>query len=524
MNKNWRNILTMTLCVMIVMSMFGGCSKKPATNTAGTTEGTTEETTKTEESKSVMEPLKEVKLKAYLISWATPYADNTRVMEEINKILKEKINATLEVTVDLAADAAKKIPLMLASGEDYDLMSMDGSTFATAIAAGGLMELDELLPKYMPERMEGLSKKEEASFKFDDKYYKVPGGFDWFLPQGWLIRGDLRKKYNIPEVKDIDGLQVYMDVLKEKEPGVIPFNTSASDVLNLKNNFVNAAGYMNVFPSLGMFYDFNSDEVTVQYEYELEEFKDYLNKAKEFTDKGYWSKNAYASKNISNAGFKAGTSFVATGHSVSANDTAIVLKTEQPSWEVEFVRIPDYYRQKTMRAGTGVIPKSSKNPERMLMALELLRTDPELNALLEYGIEGVHYKLSSDGKIDSLPEGSEKYPIDQLPLAWGNRNKELWKSVNGGLDVVMDIQATADETTQMSKLYGFSVDKTSIVNEIAAMSEIYNTYKPIFDLGGLSDIDASLKECTEKMKLAGSDKVKEEIQRQVDEFLKKVQE
>lgn len=511
------SLLAVAMTASIVLS---GCGGETATDSVTTAPvQTTASTTET----TAAEKLKEVSLKAYIISWSAPFADNSKVVGEISRLLKEKINATLNVTVDLSAEGDKKIPLMLASGEEYDLMTMSAGTYNSEVSKGGLMALDELLPEYMPDRMKDMSKLEIENLKFNGKYYKIPGGFDWFLPQGWIIRGDLREKYNIPEVKDVNGLKVYLETLKKNEPGVIPFNTSAGDVLNMWLNFINASGYMQVYLPLGMYYNYNSDKVTVQYEFELDQYKDFLTTTKEFTDKGYWSKNAYAAKTISLDAFKAGTSFVATGHVVTANDTAIILKNTHPDWKAEFVRIPDNYRQSPVKPGAGVIPKVSKNPDRMLMALELLRTDRQLNDLLEYGIKDAHYSLADSGKVISLPEGSTKYPIDQFPLAWGNRNMEFWRGAEGSLQTLMDIQKQAGEMSKMSKIYGFTFDKTPVATEVAAMSDIYNTYKPVFNLGAFDNVDAILKEYTDKMYAAGAEKVKAEMQKQVDAYYQKIQ-
>ena len=42
------------------------------------------------------------------------------------------------------------------------------------------------------------------------------------------------------------------------------------------------------------------------------------------------------------------------------------------------------------------INASSKNPERALMAIELLRSNEEINKLTWYGIEGEHYTADGD--------------------------------------------------------------------------------------------------------------------------------
>ena len=315
------------------------------------------------------EPLKEVTLKVYLYTYMQETADTRKVLDEVNQILKEKINATFDFTMDMVADADKKIPLILASGENYDGMMMRG--MAQEVEKGGLMEIGDLLNTYSPERMKGMTDYDYTSITYNGKIYAAPGGFQWFVPQGYVIRGDLRKKYNIPAVTDLASFQNYLEVLQEKEKGVIPFNTSAADIITFGMNYLNAAGYVTLTGSAantGLGYFMDDDKLTLSYAYELPQFKEYMAKTKEFADKGLWSKNAYAAKNISLDAFKAGASFAGACHVVNANDTAVILKSKQPDWEVEFFRIQALTSRPTRGVGLAV-PRVSKNPLRLFMAM-----------------------------------------------------------------------------------------------------------------------------------------------------------
>lgn len=514
MKKVAKRVVLSLTAVLALSTVLAGCGKE--------NEKQPQASSLTETPK---QDLKEVKLKVYSITYANLFPDNQKVMDEVNKILKQKINATMDYTIDMSADAEKKIPLILASGEEYDGITVGANLFASEVAKGAFREIGDMLATYMPDRVKGATNYDLKDVTYNGKLYGMPGAFQTFLPQGWIIRGDLRKKYNIPEVKDVDSLKTYLQVLKDKEPSVIPFNTSAADVLTLNQAFIDGKGYVNpkVFGSnmLGLWYQYNADKVTVTYDYDLPEFKDFLKSTKEFADKGYWSKNAYSSKTISLDAFKAGTSFVATGHVVTSNDIAVQLNANHPDWEVEFARIPNNYRDKPSRGLGFVVPQAAKNPERLMMALELMRTDPEINALLEYGIKGVHYNLTSDGKVKPTDLGLKNYPPDQFPLSWGNRNGSLFKAVEGSVSNFLDLQKAdkIKEYSKENKLPGFVMKKDAIASELAAMTEVINSYKTLIYLGAFDDVDAITKQYADKMKAAGADKVKVEVQKQIDAFL-----
>ena len=56
------------------------------------------------------------------------------------------------------------------------------------------------------------------------------------------------------------------------------------------------------------------------------------------------------------------------------------------------------------------ISTASKNPERAMMFLNLLNTDPYLMTLLNYGVEGVHYNLNSDKLVEFTDKRSDYQP------------------------------------------------------------------------------------------------------------------
>ncbi len=497
--KKWIRLISVIAALACALSM-SGCGEE------------------TDSSSGYTGDLPAAELKIYMYTYSQEAEDTSLVMDEINQILKQKINATIEYNLEMVEDAKKKIPLMLASGENYDGIAMPADVYLQEVQKGGLLEIGDMLEEYMPQRMQTMTDYDFTEITYEGKIYALPGGFQWFTPQGYMIRGDLRKKYDIPEVTDLDGLQVYMDTLMEKEPGVIPFNTSIADNINFVNNFLGAAGWVSLGSNeLGYYLD--DETPTLCYSYETEEYRDFLAKTKEFADKGYWSKNAYAAKTISRDGFVAGTSFVGTAHVVNANDSAIVLKEQHPDWEVEFVTIPDKTLKRPTKGRSFTIPKTAKNPERLIMACELFGVDPDLNALLEYGIKDVHYTVNADGTIKSTEAGASRYPADAFPLVWNNRDLSLYKQVEGGIPELMEVQEHVDELSIIPPHSGFVLKTDEISSEVAAMNNVITTMKGVTNFGMFDSPEAVIEEYKSKMDTAGAEKVKAEAQRQLDAFL-----
>ena len=62
------------------------------------------------------------------------------------------------------------------------------------------------------------------------------------------------------------------------------------------------------------------------------------------------------------------------------------------------------------------------------------------------------------------------------------------------------------------------MDTDPVKSEYAAMQNVYSQYNAPLRLGMTTDVQKDLAQLAEKAKAAGNDKVKAELQRQVDEF------
>lgn len=149
--------------------------------------------------------------------------------------------------------------------------------------------------------------------------------------------------------------------------------------------------------------------------------------------------------------------------------------------------------------------------------MELLYTDRAFRDLLAYGIEGEHFNYYED-TILRTDAGAENYMMDNFvtgPAISASvvsaskdllADKDQWEKVYEGY-------ATARE----SDTRGFSFDATSTEAEVAAMDAIWSTYFSEL-VTGTVDPDVTMKEIADLMNAAGFEKVREEAQRQLDEY------
>lgn len=160
------------------------------------------------------------------------------VQDEINKMTKAKINATVKlVPIGFGAWAQQKT-LMMSGNEQVDLIVSGLGTYSQDVAKGQLLELDGYLTdkgQGVTEALDSLDPAFLNATRIDGKIYAVPSIRDLAADYGITMRKDLVEKYNIDTaaIKSLDDLDAVFKTIKDNEPDMIPtvkYGTSILDI------------------------------------------------------------------------------------------------------------------------------------------------------------------------------------------------------------------------------------------------------------------------------------------------------
>jgi putative aldouronate transport system substrate-binding protein len=172
------------------------------------------------------------------------------------------------------------------------------------------------------------------------------------------------------------------------------------------------------------------------------------------------------------------------------------------------------------------VGRNSKNPERALMAFDLLAQDEDMYQTHYYGVEGVTY-VKTDKGLFKAPDGKkpeELYTFGGLGFDMGLRNNRFIKddpSSNCELFVKYNMDPDVDAKYGLhSPLAPLNYDTDSIKSELAALDNIYSTMGVLFICGLSNDLAGDLQKYKEKSTAAGIDKVLTELNKQSAAFLK----
>jgi putative aldouronate transport system substrate-binding protein len=524
--------MTRLSAIILVLSLFaaliGACSSKNNDKPAAQSSASDSNVGESSPSPSAVssdpaktDTSKKVELVWYLLGDA--HQDTPKVIAEWNKLLERDLNTTIKVNFTTWTEWDTKYNLLLTTGEKIDMIfASSWANYFKFAKQGAFMDLTDLLPTYAPQTWSTVPQQDWSEVKVNDKIYAVPSTFPEFTPNGIVYREDWRKQLNLPEIKDLDSIEAYMDGVKKAMPEVTPIGGYAWN--EISTLFSAAYGFESIGgDSLVVAKSYDSPRDIVAYPF-TDEFAEYAKRMKTWASKGFWSSSTLSSKTEAGDLIKAGTGAIYWRNPPGAGGFITDMKKTNPDIEAAyfpFTRFHNYAIPNLSINNGMAIPRSSKNAERSLMVLDKLRNDPEYFRLMTYGIEGTHYTVQPDGKHYVAPPAGvqvtkdwKKYDI----ASWGWRYEPNMLTEEGGW---ADFDKFNNEFKAESKPSIFSpivLDYAPVKAEQAAINQIYKQYGQPLMMGLVPDVDKALETYRKKLEAAGIDKLVAYVKDQAEAY------
>lgn len=534
-----KKVVSCMLAAAMVLSMTAcGNSSAPAASETAPAETKTEETaaaeTETGDTEEVAaSDLAPVTLKMYF--HGSNVTDDSAVMEAVNAYLQEKLNVTLEPIWGTWGDFDTNAVLALQGGDDVDIYftcSWSADEYNKFARDGYWVRLDDpennLIEKYASDLWSTLPEvlTNGASINGADGYgvYAVPGYKDIATQNCWDVNVPLLEKYGytVDDIKNTD-YYGFGDILKTVKEGegddFYPLLVEGAVLERMVTNSIIITGDSGTGNFMSYYLDPTdvtkpgSAGVNIVNKFGTDEFKKFAEQTREYYLAGYIDP-AMANPNQANdvrsqkqlsGGYLIGTQSYSLGYELQAS--------QERGFEVAMVPCTDAYVDTTSSQGAMMaISTASKNPERAMMFLNLLNTDPTLMTMLNYGVEGVTYELQ-DGLVN-FTEGRDAYQ----PWTNGVGNVTiLTPTVAQGADFWDDFKAYYGAAKEIP-LLGYSYNAENCETEMGAVANVVAEYMLPLCTGAV-DPDATLPEFLDKLDAAGINTVLDDANAQLQEFL-----
>ena len=543
-----------TLCLLLAMIMvlsivLAGCSKTAETPAADETPATTEpaETTDTSTApEETAEPALEQKTIQLMITGSGKQANSDKVWAAFNELLQQYVpNTTVEFIDVPFEEYSEKFTQVLASGEGVDLAWVGWLVDKpTNINDGNLMPLDDLIAEYGQGIVDTLG--EEVV----EIHRNAADGKVYYLPSWQGLSGDRRAWLVVNEIAELAGdtwiedTKAALNKWRNNYSGIEDFQA----VLDQATKYLAAAkeaGKIGAGVNTGRVFGWSmyngtmpflfvgGAEIGVPFEDSSFQVIDavagehYKLYAKTMAD---WYKEGYIRSDI----MSVDTSTLTTPKNGEINENTYILTCDpylteaDQDWAIEdcgmdMTYLPieeDAYLHKG-DATAYALPYCSDEPERAMMVLNAIYSQPDLYNTLIYGIEGEDYTKNDDGTITTSYSGASPTADDSYGIQrWiiGSCKNAL---INNGTDpnYYIDLEAL-ESTAKVNPFMNFTFDKTNVEGICASILNVYYEYGPQIDNGVAGDNWEELyNSYMSARKDAGIEELVTEFQSQLDAYI-----
>ncbi|MBN1372787.1 MAG: extracellular solute-binding protein [Anaerolineaceae bacterium] len=505
------------LMVIFVMAAAFGCT--PAAPTAAPSGG--------EEPVAPAAPVEEVVTLDYYWIGNGDTDQRESVEQAINEYVEPLIGVNVKFHIIGWGDWASKAVTALQAGEKIDIIfTADWSYYMQEASDGLLTPLNDdngpdgnLLELYGQDILRTLNPSFITGTQVDGVNYAVPTNKELTVPMGLIYNATIAEEIGLTDeeaakIKSMEDLEPWLAKAKELYPndypyiaeqwwGFEPWLPSLSS--SIPGNVIN----MKMMPDANGVYD-----ETIYSVWETDINKDFAKLMYSWAQKGYIHPDAGLSTWDPAQDFNAGKFLARTQPLKGSNIKAQELVNASGNADLQLKEI--YGQAKinvTHHAGGSMlaIPAMSEYPVQAMKFLNLMHVDSKLINMMLYGVEGTHWEVESDGRVNIINS------------AWYGAHAGAWTLGDTQIQAVsnkedpeknrMLIEYSNDSVAHPT--LGFRFRTEPVAAELTAIQAVVDGMNRSLFTGSV-DPDVEIPKYVDALKAAGMDKVMAEVQLQYD--------
>ena len=509
MKKLLRILSILLVMSILAVSLLTGCTKK------NEQKGQSNVTKSPDASAQPTENLPQVPKEHVQLEWyffqPDPGPGIRDVEQAVGEYLKDKINVSIKIHTLGWDEFFTRKDTMIAANEPFDLIFQPSWLgFNSTVQKNGLLDITELVPKYMPKTWELINSKDSykkllVGATVEGKLYAVPTIKEVGAQLAITFNKNLLDKYNlkIDNIKDSQDLTPLLQVIKDNEPDVFP---------TIGIPFEHLYSYYPVLADDVITLRAKRGTTKVEVLYDLPEYKEYALLMREWNIKGFIpSDRPIMQQNALNEFRNNGKVFLAEANNIPGDEEK--RSNDKVRW-VNLALQPPTLRNKDLGGSQNAVSATSKNPDRALMFLEYVNTDAYVNNLLAFGIEGKHYKKINTNTIEPIKDSGYSHGWQ---WAYGNQFLNYLKV--GEDDKKWELYEQFNSKCIPDPNLGFYFNTEKWEHVINAQKTLINEYYLGYGIVKKS-VDEDLAELKKRLKDIGFYDFRDAVQQAYDEWLK----
>jgi putative aldouronate transport system substrate-binding protein len=404
MKNKKRKIFSLLVSITMVSALAAGC--KPKTTP-------TPETNQPQQTEMDKTPVT-------LTFFNTDLNFDVNFDDPVAKKITELTGVTLKITHPVGGDT-NAIPLMIAGGDYPDLIYAKGDT-SKLVDADAIMDLKDLISTRGTnlKKLYGNFLERLKYSPTNESIYTV--GTNGVSTATWTPSGTMQlqhavlKELGYPQIKNITDFENAIRTYKQKYPKIDGQNTIGLSLMasdwRWYITLANPAGFALGIPDDGQ-WAINDETAEGKYKFTVEGMKDYYKWLNKLNAEGLLDPESFTHKYDAyiaklSSGRVLGLADAVWDYQDAIKSLVGANKADRTWAPLPVVVDETKYKDPSLKnygysGGWGIaVSKTSKNSERAFQFLDWMASD-EAQVLLNWGIEGVHYKVEN-GKRVVLPE------------------------------------------------------------------------------------------------------------------------
>lgn len=447
----------------------------------------------------------------------------------INEYVEPLIGVNVNFNIVGWGDWDTKAITALQAGEDADIFfTADWRNYMQLVTQGLFLPLNDdnseygnLLEQYGQEIVKGLNPAFITGTQIDGVNYAVPTNKELTVPEGFIYNVTLAEEIGFTEaeaanIKGLRDLEPWLEKAKAARPDEYPYLTDGGGGFQ---PFV--PGFAAGVPSglVGMRYEpdasGNFDETIVS-TVETDWAAEHTAIMREWYTKGWIHPDAglttFNTGEIRNAGRFFIESQPLKGSNIKAQE--LINASGNPDLELKEIYSQSKVNITTHSGGSMLaIPIVSDHPAEAMKFINLMHSDSTLLNMMLFGVQGTHWELEADGRVNIIESG------------WYGAHGGAWTLGNTLLQAVSNredpdknrllIEYSNDSVDHPSLGFRFRTDP--VAAELTALSAVSDGLHRAL-MTGYVDPAVELPNYIEALKAAGLDTVKAEVEKQYAEW------
>ncbi|MDO5434876.1 MAG: ABC transporter substrate-binding protein [Clostridia bacterium] len=465
----------------------------------------------------------EAPVNVVLYLWGGEGNANQDILAELNKVLIEKINCTLEVRYIDWGDIATKYPMIFISDEfDMSFVQAQGDVpFSTLANQGSIIEITDEMLAEVPTLRDAISATNWDGCRVNGKIYAVPCLYSEFTPYGFAYRTSYLEKYGLEKVTSWETMEAYLEAVKAED--FPPINGNSSDANVLFRMFTDSTADLVYAPGISqdqVYLTASPAEPTkLSSLVYSDEFVDFCKKMQDWNNRGFFAMDALAASTSAKDNTHHGVSAGYLAHMPDWTGSYGTVNTDLPGEYVDWWAPAVDNGKIVNKAGAdnaAAISTTSKHPIETLKVIEQLMCDETCYRLFQYGIYGRQYEIENGMAV--TPASYDDAVDGGGFCGWNFRNDAFNLPYESEDPVRYTLIEEWKKTCIESPYVGFNLDTDAIKSELAAISDVNAQYGVPLLLGKVEDVDAKVAEYREMLTMAGIDTVIAEVEAQLTAF------